>query len=592
MGNISNIWYLKGGGKSWAETKCGLDDCYSIPFIPDEDVNLYLQADIPQGYTAEEVWLCDMDGNRLQELLAFTESKLILGEQVNKLIFHMPTDSYACGNLPCEGCTATLNEEGNESWYEDYMSGVNNVQVTFINTVTSQTYDVTDINAPLPTGWVRLAKDKFKVPCDLPVSPPIWNVQWVTDDPGGNHTQGWPQALTEETIPDCGPALKCWYLEIPLIGMESGEEDATLASEPFYCPECEATVKISSDYCRSKWDIFGGFLFNTEGIPGTQTGDLTLAKNDFRIQAVLKKMPSLITSSRNVKCATFSQKVQQRYKLQGSIPADFPDYMVNIIESIFAGKKVYIDGDEYISNSEQIFSERSTNGRSAKRLDLELVKCEKKVVFDCSCVEEAFDCSEVNIEATLTIVPAPNAGYGVDRSYIHAELTSITGGTGPYTISNWSEGNGVTTPNSDIIPFSDSATANIFRRNLTHLGPATPGLSITVKITDANGCEKVVGNSINLDDLRCVGYNGSFSITNVTDTTFMVTGVLPNTYDTYDIIWDNAGTIVILTAGVASSPFVQTGLTPNTQYIIYIRQHCNSETNFGWIGPITITTLP
>ena len=41
MGNINNIWYLKDSGGDWASTKCELDDCYSIPFDPDQDSGHY-----------------------------------------------------------------------------------------------------------------------------------------------------------------------------------------------------------------------------------------------------------------------------------------------------------------------------------------------------------------------------------------------------------------------------------------------------------------------------------------------------------------------------------------------------------------------
>ncbi|MBL7720130.1 MAG: hypothetical protein JNL72_14935 [Flavipsychrobacter sp.] len=63
MGNINNTWYLKGSGGDWASAKCALDDCYSIPFDPVQDDSLYLQADLPEGYTAQEVWLSAPDGS-------------------------------------------------------------------------------------------------------------------------------------------------------------------------------------------------------------------------------------------------------------------------------------------------------------------------------------------------------------------------------------------------------------------------------------------------------------------------------------------------------------------------------------------------
>ena len=99
MGNITNTWYLKDSGGDWASTKCELDECYSIPYESEDD-SLYLQADIPEGYTVEEVWLSDLEGTKLQELLVMTEWALVTGIGVNRLIFKMPTNSYACNGIP------------------------------------------------------------------------------------------------------------------------------------------------------------------------------------------------------------------------------------------------------------------------------------------------------------------------------------------------------------------------------------------------------------------------------------------------------------------------------------------------------------
>lgn len=64
---------------------------------------------------------------------------------------------------------------------------------------------------------------------------------------------------------------------------------------------------------------------------------------------------------------------------------DFPEYMVTIIESIFSGKNIYIDGTEYMLADEKIFSERNVAGRSMMKLEAQLVKCELDVIHGCSC---------------------------------------------------------------------------------------------------------------------------------------------------------------------------------------------------------------
>ena len=277
MGNISNIWYLKNNGGSWAETKCALDDCYSIPYHSIEDDSLYLQADLPSGIWVDKVWIADLDGNRVTDIKAISEWKIVEGVGIYHLIIRVP--------------------------------------------------------------------------------------------PG--HA--------------CRPGLECFRFEIPLITTSAPSmEIDTLISEPFYCPTCEPTVKISSDYCLSDRDINGTFIFDTDGLAGTHYGGLNKARNDFRIQAVLKQLPSQVTSNRNLRCFNYRSKLQQRYKLQGAM-TDFPEYMVTIIESIFSGKMIYIDGQEYILSEEKIFIERNIEGRSMMRLEAELVKCELDVIHKCNC---------------------------------------------------------------------------------------------------------------------------------------------------------------------------------------------------------------
>ena len=277
MGNISNIWYSKNDGGSWAETKCALDDCYSIPYHSIEDDNLYLQVSLPSGIWVDEIWLADLNGNRIVEIKSVTEWKIVEGPGSYYLMFRVPPGHACRGNL------------------------------------------------------------------------------------------------------------KCFRFEIPLLTTSSPNiEIDTIISEPFHCPECEPTVKISSDYCLSDRDINGTFVFDATGMSGTHYGGLNKAKNDFRIQAVLKQLPSQVTSNRNLRCFNYKSKLQQRYKIQGAL-TDFPDYMVNIIESIFSGKKLYIDNEEYHLSEEKIFSERNIEGRSMMRLEAQLVKCELERIHKCSC---------------------------------------------------------------------------------------------------------------------------------------------------------------------------------------------------------------
>ncbi len=276
MGNISNIWYSKNNGGSWAETKCALDDCYSIPYHNTDDDNLYLQAYLPAGIWVDKVWIADLNGNRLTDIKAISEWKIVDGPGYYLLIIRVP--------------------------------------------------------------------------------------------PG--HA--------------CRPGRECFRFEIPLMSTSGPVAEVdTIISEPFYCPTCEPTVKISSDYCLSDRDINGTFIFDASVLGGTHHGSLNKAKNDFRIQAVLKQLPSQVTSNRNLRCFNYRSKLQQRYKLQGA--TDFPEYMMTIIESIFSGKKVYIDNEEYMLDDEKIFSERKVSGRSMMRLEAQLVKCELDVIHKCVC---------------------------------------------------------------------------------------------------------------------------------------------------------------------------------------------------------------
>lgn len=614
MGNINNIWYIKDGGGSWCDTKCQLDKPYSIPFSV-EDNEIYLQVDIPEGYTASEIYLCRMDGTRVQELLYISDKKIINYEDYTRIIFKFPSEeSYACNGEPCERCTVSLYQDNDDPvpdttiWVDNYVAGTNNVTVTIIDLVNAINYDVTNINAPVPPGWERINLTTFYAPCDTDSGD--WNLQFTSTGPFGNYTFTWPEVVTEVSVPGCIP-LTCFYLEVPLL-VDSVEE-LTLASEPFECVNsCTPTVLIKGDYCLSPTDVFGELLFDFSGQGESVSGSLCKAEFNWRIQAALKQMPPAMVFSRNQRCNTFKTSVTKRYKLQGAV--DFPDYMVNIISSLFAAKNVYIDGVKYQPVSENIFSERNVNGLKALRLETELQQCEQKVVFDCSCIPPVVDCetNPIVYDGGMFITPAANVNGGVftlgstlDHTYYWAEIdpSQLSGGYPPYTISTWNEGNGKVTPNSDLEVFDDAREFNIFRRNPGTLEEDDGGLTITVKVTDSQGCEINIGVSVGLPDMRCVGFGGTYTYNNITSGTFDITSITTqfglNAFDCFDLSIDS-GTTGFQYIGITTLPYTVTGLGPDTEYQVLLRVWCDcppdpenpTTEESGLIGPAYITTLP
>ena len=615
MGNITNTWYLKDSGGDWASTKCELDECYSIPYESEDD-SLYLQADIPEGYTVEEVWLSDLEGTKLQELLVMTEWALVTGIGVNRLIFKMPTNSYACNGIPSEQeiCVADLLDDllpaYHTSLINNYVNGLHNTMVFLLY---GGVYY--NIDGPLPAGIIKTGPTTFQIPCSMEAGDISW--QAYSDVGNGNSTWPYSGSIETEMIIVYLP-FNCFRFEVPLIPTGEGEELALL-SEPFHCPICEPTVKISSDYCLAKTDIFGTFVFDTIGLGDSQTGSLTEAKNDMRIQAVLKQLPSNISANRNVRCNNFKSKLQQRFKLQGAYPTDFPDYMVNIIESIFSGKKLYINGEEYIPESEAIFVERNIAGRSMKKLDVELVKCERSVIFDCACEIIPPNCDEDPIlySGIVFCTTAPDQGYGVDRSIwrFSVDTSAISGGIPPYTLSDWQAYicQGTINPHNAFGQnWADNSDSNFYRRGTSYDGDCRhidansdgdftdPGdtninagcscLSVLVKITDARGCEKIIGNTVDIDDLRCVGQNGDIVVDSITNSSITLGNVTPLVGGaTFDISFDGGNNYPI--TGLNTLPYTITGLSANTQYSIKIRINCGTDVR-GYIGPLHFTTLP
>lgn len=603
MGNINNIWYLKGSGQSWADTKCQLDPCFSIPYLPGD--NLYLQADIPQPYWVSEVWLCDSGGNRLQELLQYTEWSYLSGDNINKLRFRMPDSSYACTGTPEEGCFVDFLDDMSlppiQANIEEWANSVANATLEIIyNGVVYDLGAYGDMPS-LPPGWAWVNEHTVSLPCANNY-PSYVQYQTFSDLYGG--WQGTFGNNVQTGQVSTAP-LKCWHLEIPL--MQGSEATATevgaLASEPFYCPDCQPTLIIKSDYCLSKWDIFGELLFDSIGIDASAFGSLVNAYNDFRIPAVIRKLPSNISANRNARCNNFKSKLVERYKIQSSM--DLPTYMISVIESILGGKKLYIDGVEYVPNSEQAFIERGINGYSAVRLDMELVKCEKSVVFDCSCVPEPVNCEDNPLEysSIVAVNQAPSTaegeGYTMDDTYWLAKINfgSISGGTPPYTVLNWYTGAGKLIPNSDFEVFNvNSTTTNFFRRNPSDMAETTE--SVLVEIEDANGCTLTIGNTVVMKDMTCVGFGATFTLNNITSNSAQITAIsVP--FDCFDVTIDDEASGYQVT-GINSLPYVIAGLSPNTDYRIAIRVWCTCPADpdnpmgesSGKIGPIWITTLP
>jgi hypothetical protein len=578
MGNINNIWYLKDSGGDWASTKCALDDCYSIPFIPEEDGNLYLQVDIPEGYGTTEVWLADLDGNYWQEMLGMTDWKIITGAGMNRLIFRVPQNSYACVGIDEEHveCIADLISASlpplSLSYINNYVNGLYNTTILLL--IGGVWYD---IDGPLPAGFEKVGPTQIKIPCDTRPESLSWRL--LSDI--GFASSLWPYngplqvKVTTVHIP-----LDCFRFEVPLKDGE-GNPGPVLMSEPFHCPACEETVKISSDYCLARTDIFGTFIFNTAGFGNTHFGGLTTAKNNFRIQAVLKKLPSELKQNRNVRCNNFKSRITRKYKLQGAM-TDFPDYMVNVIESIFAGKNIYINGEEYIADAETIFTERNVAGRSMKKLDIVLTKCEKGMVYDCGCHEPS--CDDNPVSAFMLVLAAPDiepGNYGVDRTYVYAQILGLSGGVPPYTIAGWY--NSSATPDSTYETFDDTRDFNLFRR--TDLTGSPSGMSVIAHVTDVRGCSYIVGNTVDREDFTCVEYDGHFDAVHLGLGIVEISNIQPTGFVSYDVSLTGFGTIYA--AGVTSPTFLITGLGPGV-HKISLRVYCTT-THWNYVGPKRVT---
>lgn len=486
MGNINDVWYLKSAGGSWADTKCSLDDCYSIPFDVIADDQLYLQVEIPiENVLINQIWMTDMNGVRVENIMPITDWKIITGGMY-RLIFKVKSTKV------CKQYAA-------------------------------------------------------------------------------------------------GKRLDCFRIEVPLVTNASPQvEIDTLVTEPFHCIQCEETVKINSDYCFTQTDIFGELYFYFNDLGTTHYGGLAQARNDLRIQAKLKQMPSQVKATRNLRCFNYSSKVQQRFKLQGAL-TDFPDYMVNMIESIFSGKNIYIDGAEYVVSGEKIFTERNVAGRSMKQLDADLVKCEIEKVHKCACEADCDKYPVIFPPSAIVFTPAAELGETLDNTYwhVHIDQSQITGGTPPY-IYEWTVQSGNADPNSDLEPFINNRSYNFFRRTDLNAGL----LDIQVKIQDSVGCFEQQNGHQEVADLNCAGYDPSFTIGAVTGTTIEITSITPaiTPATAYDVSWDGGANF---TPNQYSFPYTITGLSPHTVYKIVLRRKCYHPGPTyppAWIGPKMVET--
>jgi len=586
MGNISNLWYLNSQGGSWCETKCELDAAFKMPYVNRE--TRYLFAYVPINGEIKEIWITKEDGTRVHDIIAEGgQWKVIVYEDGSSYVaFKMPAlGDLACPQIPSGEtvCVISLNEYFRDQsltvqgWWADFKNGVNNME--FVITYNGgATYALPEI-PPEWTVYGDPALWSYIIPCPAPGDE---NINFTFEAFSNGASLGGGSLINVSYVTDepVMETLNCFHVEIPLFLGDT--EIDVLKSEPFECGGCDPSVVISSDYCRNQTDIFGQQLFFYENQGESQYGNLGAATNNFRIPAVLTQKPSKKEVSRNLRCNTFSKSIVQQYKLQGA-NTDFPQYMVNIIESILGGKNFFIDGEEYIDVSEEDFQERNVPGRSMRRLEMSFEKCRKRIVFDCSCEPEPVNCEDNPVTGFVLIVAAPDADgvSAVNRVYEYAEIIGLSGGVPPYVIDNWSSPQG--TPNSDVIPFDDSREYNIFKR--TDYGEGS--MTVTVTVKDSRGCQYDLGNSVLVDDLTCVEDIGNFGISVTGGGNVSIDSVAPAGL-VYEYSFDNSSWMS--TGGTISPASFALVLTPSTEYTIYIRTVCDG--GYGHIGGLTFTTLP
>lgn len=180
----------------------------------------------------------------------------------------------------------------------------------------------------------------------------------------------------------------------------------------------------------------------------------------------------------------------------------------------------------------------------------------------------------------------------IDRTYIKASIeeSAIGGGYPPYTIEGW-YCNDVVAFTNDIEPFDNTREYNYVRRKPSALQQISSGLSIGCSIRDALGCVKQLGNTVTVEDMRCVGLDGDFTVNSITSTSMNISLLSPSfpTGGLYKItINGNFGTFYDTSN---TNDHVITGLTANTTYEIGLQLEC-TDGSIGRIGPMTVTTLP
>lgn len=591
MGNISNLWYLKDNGGSWCDTKCGIDLPYKIPYKNGDDLYMEVRFDLP-GVIAEAWVVNSITGDRLFDIIGGGDYRIIEYSSTDRLVaFKMPT--FGDGECPyiqtgtVPGCCVDMNVVYSDpitaDLAADFLANDPDVNIVLIPPVGLPYY----INqGQLPTGvtWPDDPSNRllFYVDCDFPGG---WSFGFQKDPDPTIYGGAW--GLPEE----CGEPIpvystvKCFHFEIPL--HEDGRETNTIVSEPFECGGCNPSVVIHSDYCLQQTDINGTWLFNFENQGEEQFGGMTETTNHMRIPAVLKKLPSKLSFNRNIKCNNFKSKKVDRYKLQGGSldNPDFPDYMLNVIESIMSGKKFYVNDEEYIIVAEEVFTERGVPGWSGKRLDLALEKCEKGMVFPCKCEPEPPNCEENPVTGFVFGSPLPdqNPEYGVNRVYWKVGVAGLSGGVPPYVVSDWQFFYG--DPDNTFEGFDPNALTNIYKRNTYE-----PGfISVLCNVTDSRGCTYGLGNTIVADDLRCVEDAGFFEVQDNwvggIPGAVRIVNVAPTGLE-YEYSLDNIS--YFPTGEISPDPYVITGLPSGEVITVFVRVKCN-EDELGHIGAYVIT---
>lgn len=599
------MWYLKDSGDNYSSIKCPIDKCYYMPYINGDERDM--QVVIPPGYDVARIYFADLQGNRLHSVTGVSEDySIITTEDFTLVTFRIPTLGEV-GGCPYvqtgeeDGCTVDMSDWTGfpaevQALAASYLANDPTVEIVLVQATPPFTqYNLSNNEYPFiyETGDHNLI---FNVLCSMFTVPGAYNFYFKQDGDPTLYGGVFRDAEAGGNPMPVFSNVNCFRFEIPML--VDGVEVETMHSEPFRCVECLQTMEIESDYCLSEKDVFDELYFKFNELEGEVLGSKSSFSNKMRVELALKTMPSRLVKDSNTRCNTYRSSVEKAFKLQG-FETDFPDYMIHAVESIVLGKLLYINDTRYELNAEAVASERGVQGYNMKRLDVLLKQCEQRVVFPCVCTEPPVNCEDNPVTASFVILPAPlingdGLGYfGVDNSYLYAEVYDITGGVGALTISGWSTSGQADpvmadVPGTAITAFDDSASVNFFRR--TDYDPCTSCFSIICFITDSRGCTYQQGLTVDLNDLRCVEQEGFFEIGTVTSTTIEVINTAPALVS---IDYSLDGISYSPTGVLAPSPFTITGLTANTEYSIFLRVSCAAGVdNKGIIGPEYVTTLP